>query len=114
MKYENSPIRILANNAEVQAVYHPELKLLYAIFYRAGASFRNGDDLWRANTPAIMMRKEDGDGTCRLLAADPEQDVKKQEAVFTVERRGKRSTYTVALPSVPYCGRAGELSFKSE
>ncbi len=113
-KYENSPIRILANNAEVQAVYHPELKLLYAIFYRAGASFRNGDDLWRANTPAIMMWKEDGDGTWRLLAADPEQDVKKQEAVFTVERGGKRSTYTVALPSVPYCGRAGELSFKSE
>lgn len=65
------PVRILANERQLQAVRHEGLGLTQAAFHAPG-QLRLDDGLSvRVDRPAALMLSETGDGGLRLAAADP-------------------------------------------
>ncbi|MBQ2696246.1 MAG: hypothetical protein IJF61_02980 [Clostridia bacterium] len=74
MAYSQSPKAvILSNTAEVQAVYHKDLKILQAAFYKAGSiETPDGLKLTVTQPGAVMVRLYD-DGTYSIHAADVQQ-----------------------------------------
>ncbi|RZM28922.1 MAG: chondroitinase [Pedobacter sp.] len=76
-KNPTSPIRIIANNAAVQAVMHDQLGILQVVFYAAGRLVAEGYTV-AVDQPCILQVRDITSATPTLSVADPAQ---KQTAI---------------------------------
>ncbi len=68
---QQSPIRILANTLDLQAVRHTTLERTQIVFYKAGVIKLNDDVLLEAASPCIVMIKTKGKSIEQTAVADP-------------------------------------------
>lgn len=69
---KNPKVRILRNDTEIQAVYHPELEILQAVFRKAGElEFADGKKISVDRPCMIMVRKTAGG--YEIVMQNPEQ-----------------------------------------
>lgn len=90
----NPGIEILANSPTVQAVYHPELKLIQAVFYAAGSVKAGGLTLSADHACALLCRPE-ANGW-RVTAGSPVH--KKGSLKIQIDENGKSCAVSIDLP----------------
>lgn len=74
MEYAANPkIEIISNTSSVQAVWHKELKILQASFYKPGTISTSSGLTLTTNQPVAVMVRFYDDGTYSVHASDPEQ-----------------------------------------
>jgi chondroitin AC lyase len=114
-----SPIAILSNTSEIQAVLHKGLNLAEIVFYQPG-SLKIADGLEvTVESPCIIMLKTIGNHISEIAVSDPTQKLKSlQFSINTlIEAKGdhwqieqnkekKNSIITVDLPQDGYAGQS--------
>ncbi|HTN21856.1 MAG TPA: chondroitinase-AC [Pelobium sp.] len=108
-KYDPKTIAILSNTAENQAVYHQQLKILQAVFYKPSQIQTEAYSI-STDEPCILMLK-DGKGDKKTLSiADPLQ--KETSITLSIKdvKTGKTKVIKVELPTGAYNGATKEVS----
>jgi chondroitin AC lyase len=117
--FRTSPIAILSNTSEIQAVLHKGLNLAEIVFYQPG-SLKIADGLEvTAESPCIIMLKMSGNHISEIAVSDPTQKLKSlQFSINTlIEVKGDywqieqnkekgNSIVTVDLPQDGYAGQS--------
>jgi chondroitin AC lyase len=115
----NSPIAILSNTSEIQAVLHKGLNLAEIVFYKPGSLEITDGLKVTAKSPCIVMLKISGKHISEISVSDPTQKLKSlQFSINTlIEGKGdhwqiepdkekKNSIVTVELPKGGYAGQS--------
>ncbi len=114
---QNPPIRILANQSNLQAVYLEEEQTIQAAFYQAGSIVLDSHTTLQVEQPCLVMLKLEKD-TITLSVADPTQTLKQVQLSLsgsyiaegcTIHTNTKRTTLTADLPLSAYAGRTIQL-----
>ena len=119
-----SPVVILENNKDVQAVYHRGLGRAQVVFYSPG-KVKLDDVVLSVNHPCIVMVKTTGESIDHLAIADPTHkltgiQVKTSASVETSgegwqstwDKKEKQSTIDIQLPSDGYAGQSVVLNLR--
>ncbi|MEO6730054.1 MAG: polysaccharide lyase family 8 super-sandwich domain-containing protein [Ferruginibacter sp.] len=121
---KKSPISILANTPQLQAVHHQQLNIVEAVFYQPGNLKVSEKLVVMASNPCMLMIEMEGKKLKRMTVSDPTHllktlqlqislpvkiNVKNSQAVWN----GKTSTSTieVALPQGGYAGKSIDMEF---
>jgi chondroitin AC lyase len=70
---KKTPVKILANTADLQAVQQTDLQRTGIVFYKAGSVKINDKLTLAATAPCIVMVKANGAGATAIAVADPTQ-----------------------------------------
>lgn len=108
-----SPVRVVANDARLQAVVYPQDRLLQAVFYAAGRLDIDATPSIESDTPCTLMLRQTENGV-RLSVADPTQTQQQVQIRLSGQYSGAGCTYdpatqitTVAiqLPAEAFAGQ---------
>ena len=112
---DNFPIQILNNSKHVQAVYHKDLKIMQAIFFKAGSITLANGNLLTVNKPCAIMIKEIG-STYQISLGNPLCETSNPASIIlTVNTKllgeniiwdGTVSTIKINLPQGDYAGKS--------
>lgn len=110
-KYDVKKISILSNTEHLQAVYHPQLNMLQAIFYKPGTLVVNGME-FKIDKACALLIKHINDGEMLIAASDPLQ--KEKMATLTIKnlKTGETKDINVDFPQGVYVGATAELKIK--
>jgi chondroitin AC lyase len=114
-----SPITILSNTSEIQAVLHKSLNLAEIVFYKSGSlKIADGVEI-TAESPCIIMLKTTGNHISEIAVSDPTQKLKSLRfSINTLieakadhwqieqNKEKKNSIVTVDLPEDGYAGQS--------
>ncbi len=102
-----TPVSIIRNDTQVQAVWHAADRLGQAVFYEpAAASFPDGLEIW-ADRPCILIYRPGDDGKVSLTLADPSQ----KEPSVSLRLRGPLAmAVEFSLPQAEYAGASVTLT----
>jgi len=116
-------ISILANEPDVQAVYHAGLKQCQAVFYQAGAVRITNELTLTCETPGIVLLQSLPSGAMKLTVSDPKRELgvmylsvskkleKEGEHFRAVWKEAeKESTIIIELPEGPYAGNSVSIT----
>lgn len=106
--FDAKTINIISNNADNQAVYHQQLKILQVVFNNPSTVTSDSYEI-TANKPCILMLKEGKGNEKRLYLADPLQQEKSINLQLKNVKTGKSITVDVQLPEGPYKGSSKEV-----
>lgn len=115
----NSPVAILSNTSEIQAVLHKDLDLTEIVFYKPGSLKINDGLELTAKSPCIIMLKISGNHISEISVSDPTQKLKSLQFSMntSIEGKGdhwqiqpdkekKNSLITIDLPEGGYAGQS--------
>jgi len=100
---KKNPVQLIANSADLQAVYHQPLKTGQAVFYKADQWCKMADVEIITDKPCILMLKAGTRGQYQLSAADPTQQLKTIRV--TLKKSGQQRSLLLELPRSPYAGQ---------
>ncbi len=103
----DSPLLILSNTPELQAVLHPTLGILQAVFYTPGEVELPGGLRVGTDRAGLVMLKLRDQVVTEITAADPTHRLPSMGV--TVTAGGNPVTYVVLLPQGPYAGQSATL-----
>jgi chondroitin AC lyase len=114
------PVQVLENSSDAQAVYHPELKRVEAVFYKKGACVVPGIGEFRVDQPCALMASW-ADGDLSISAANPEHAgltlhvaVPGRWTGADAKVDGTRTILRLSLPDGPeYAGSPVTVSLKA-
>ncbi|MEI6945578.1 polysaccharide lyase 8 family protein [Paraflavisolibacter sp. H34] len=95
--FDASLLQVLANTPGVQAVYHQQLDMLQAVFYRPG-SVRTPTLEVTVDKPCVLLVKNTRSGERSLQVADPTQREASVKITVKDNRSGSDESRDVALP----------------
>ena len=105
---KTSPITVVSNTSDLQAVSHKKLGIHYAVFYKPGSTEFPGGIHLTTNEAGLFFIKEASDGKAQVTVADPTR--KLDEITFRLElANGTNTTRTVQLPQGPLAGKSLQL-----
>lgn len=112
---ENFPLQILSNSKIVQALYHNDLKIMQAIFFKAGSITLANGMLLTVNKPCAIMIKEI-DSIYQISIGNPLCETSNPDSIMlTVNTKllgeniiwdGTVSTIKINLPQGDYAGKS--------
>jgi len=122
---QQSPVTILVNTPDLQAVKHAALERTQVVFYKAGVIKIYDDVLLEAANPCIVMVKTKGKIIEQIAVADPTQKLASLQLKlvnYKTRAAGKRwaatwdkstntSTIGIVLPSAGYAGQTSVMHF---
>lgn len=104
-------ISIVCNNADMQAVYHRELKMWQTVFFRAKQPLNTGNFKISTDIPAVVMIREKSKGNYELHIADPSQSHQQVTIMIQKNKHGKSRQVRLNLPREPYAGQSVSTRF---
>lgn len=106
-KYDGAALKIIANNAQLQAVYHRQLNMVQAIFYKAGSLSFPGMEIKTDQPCALMVKQVNGKPV--ISVADPLQ--RERAVVLTISdlKTGNTNTLSVDFPKKEFSGATIEM-----
>jgi chondroitin AC lyase len=103
--YENPKIEIIANTPDIQAVWHKELGIFQAVFYRNGSiTIPDGTQLIAESPSIVMLRLKDAR---TITVSDPQRN--HARLYFTIIKEEKKPV----IIDLPQGDRAGESVSKN-
>lgn len=121
---QQSPIRILANSPEMQAVTHTGLHISQLVFYEAGEIQLSKDIQFNTDSPGLVMVQSEETTIKRITVADPSRKLTSMhlqvstpvnvmgddyEAMWNEEKG--YSDITINLPQGEYAGKSVIIEF---
>ncbi len=119
---KNLPVQIVSNNSEVQAVFHKNLKISQAVFYKAGSLKLNDQITITVDKPCMVMVKEKGNQIEKISVSDPSRKQKSIQLKVSGKFQGsgnnwkaewnansKTTIINVDLPIEGYAGKTVTL-----
>ena len=106
--YDPKTITILSNTADQQAVYHQQLNMLQAVFYKPSQLEMEMFSI-TVDKPCILMIKEVNGNKKQLFISDPLYKEKSINVVYKDKRTGKSNSMKIDLPNGPYLGSTKEV-----
>ena len=116
---KNRGIRIVSNNASLQAVAHDKLNIFQAAFYGPGEVEYAEGQLIRIDNPGMAMLKMEGDKIKKLTVSDPSRKLtslliavqgiyraKGDNFEIIPDNQTKTTTFRVKLPQDVYQGKS--------
>ena len=116
---KKSPVIILSNKPELQAVKHKSLNIIQVVFYRAGLIKLTDRITLTAESPCIVMVQIKGDSIGKITVSDPTQKLKSLEITVNTKvgatgnhwrsawnNDKKLSTIQIDLPTGDYAGKS--------
>lgn len=103
LKKYNSPIEIVRNDKNVQAVFHKKLNLTQVVFYTAGTATVNGLEI-TVDKPSVLMVKSLKGAEKEVLVADPLQKETALKVSLKNAKNGVQKDLSITLPTGPYKG----------
>lgn len=107
-KYDAGAVRIMQNDADVQAVYHKGLKVWQLVFYKAGNFNKEGINIG-VDKPCVVMIRQTSNKLASLSVADPAQQ-QQQVNVSLQIGNNKAQQLTCELPSGAYAGATAKYN----
>ncbi|WP_217603345.1 polysaccharide lyase family 8 super-sandwich domain-containing protein [Chitinophaga sp. GbtcB8] len=110
--YNLSAIKITANADTIQAVRHRGLKMIQAIFYKAGTLT---DSAWSVTVdkPCAVLLKNIDSAVVSLSIADPSQQANAVLVSLTTPGIGSNKQLLCGLPQGNYSGSSARFAFNS-
>lgn len=121
---DHTPIEVLANTSEVQAVKHRALGLSQIVFYKPGETVIADGVTVSAETPGLVMVKTAGRGVEEITVSDPSRqldsitvqitsrlEAEEDRWEATWNREGGYSTVRFDLPEGEYAGQSVSAEF---
>lgn len=110
-KFNAKKLRIIANNSNIQAVYHKPLEMLQAVFYQPGFIKTASLEI-KVDKPCVLMIKN-LKGECIVSMADPLY--KEKTASLTITKSGtKTKMFKVDFPQNEFSGATVEVKDTKE
>lgn len=109
-KFDAGKLEILANNSNIQAVYHKSLAMFQAVFYQPGAIKFSSFEI-KVDKPCILMVKN-LKGKYVISIADPLY--KEKTATLIITNKNKTNTSKVDFPQNEYTGSTVEVKETNE
>ena len=100
---QQSPVRLITNSPDLQAVYHDSLHIGQAVFYKAHQLCKIADIEISTDAPCILMLKVEGRRKYNLFVSDPTQEL--ANINITIRKGTQLQTLLVELPLSPYAGQ---------
>lgn len=120
---EKSPVRILANNRQIQAVQHTELGIVQIVFYEKGEIDLTRNITLSVNTSGLVMIRLDGDNVEKITVSDPSRKFSSFQLTLTSQlevendhwkavwdEKVGQSRIDVTLPTGNYAGQSISLN----
>lgn len=119
---KSSPIEIVENSESIQAVHHQKLNRSQIVFYTAG-EIKLDDVVLAVSAPCILMARTNGKSIDQIAVVDPTQKLAEiqvktsamiegsgegWEAIW--DKKEKKSTINIQLPSAGYAGQTVVLN----
>ncbi len=105
----DSPVHILSNTPELQAVKHDDLKFVSAAFYEPGALHIDSNRVIRVNQPCLLLTRFTDDHTTWSVS-DPQQETERLHIeLLDASDPSRNQTLEVALPQGLYAGQSVTL-----
>lgn len=111
-KFDAKELKIIANNPNIQAVYHKPLEMLQAVFYQAG-SIKIASLEIKVDKPCVLMIKN-LKGEYIVSMADPLYKEKTASLTVTNSRTKKTNTFKVDFPQNEYAGSTVKVNEAKE
>ena len=103
-------VEILSNTEQLQAVYHPELDVMEAIFYQAGSLKLTDGSVLKVDAPCALLWNG---RTQRINLANPYCESKNPLTVIvTLTKNGKSHTLSFDMPQGEFAGSTVAKSVK--
>lgn len=94
--HKKSPLTILANTPEVQAVVHQGLGISQVVFYQAGEIRITKNLALEAHSPCMVMLKTNGKTIHEIAVSDPSRKLNKLHLEVTAPVEGSGSSWSAA------------------
>ena len=119
---KKSPLEIVSNTSDLQAVRHNQLGLTQAVFYTAGrVTLQEGTTL-SVESPSIVMVKMNGKKVTKISVVDPTHKLSSLKLTlnaklegsglkWSIAQQGSNSVITVQLPTEGYAGQTVVMEF---
>jgi chondroitin AC lyase len=101
---EHSPVQILSNTPDVQAVRHTQLKLTEAIFRRAG-SIASGDLTVSVDQPCALLMEQEA-GEAKLAVSNPNNKAAAVSVELLFTSTGEKRSARIELPGGADAGKS--------
>ncbi len=103
LKKYSSPVEIVRNDKDVQAVYHKKLNIIQVVFYTAGTASVNGVDI-SVDKPVVLMLKALKGNEKEILVSDPLQKETALKVSLKNTKSGVQKDFNIVLPTGAYKG----------
>lgn len=110
--YTPAQLQIVANSDTLQAVWNSRLRMLQAVFYKAGEISINGLRV-TVSTPCVLLLKNNG-GQLTGYVSDPTQQAKTITVAVEMPAAQKRLVASCPLPQGCYAGASAAFTFQEQ
>ncbi|MGQ7944299.1 chondroitinase-AC [Flavobacterium sp. WC2509] len=111
-KFDAKKLEIIANNSNIQAVYHEPLKMIQAVFYQAGSIKAGSFEITVDKACILMIKNSNGEPVVSI--ADPLYKEKTATVTLTNTDTKKTTIFTVDFPQNELAGATVEAKETKE
>ncbi|HEX3007950.1 MAG TPA: polysaccharide lyase beta-sandwich domain-containing protein, partial [Bacteroidales bacterium] len=121
---QNNPLEIVANNKDIQGVWHKGLQIAEVVFYSAGDIQIDGGIRIAIDSPGVMLVKTVGGVIKSISVADPSRKLKRIHLTINKQISSGGNSYSVLwdkergisevaidLPETVYAGSTTTINF---